>query len=175
MIIPVVIICFIIILILVASISYNINHYNILIKDTWCDSPIILTVLLALSLVSLTTAVFVNYEDHLPMIPLYFIILFFELVIFIAASSKMFLTSVSLSAIVFILTGFEMVFSIKSKNPELCWLISPFLFFSLIQLAVSDNLYKYNFDHTDILEAIANNESFKNNRFNGNNKNLEIV
>lgn len=156
MIIPVIIICFIIILILVATIAYNVSFYNSLIKDTWCDSPIILTILLALSLVSLTTSVFVNYEDHISMIPLYFMILFFELVIFIAANSRMFLSSVVISTVVLLLTGLEMVFSIRDKNQELCWLISPFLFFSIIQMAICDNLYKYNFDHVDILKATTN-------------------
>lgn len=156
MIISVIIICFVIILILVATIAYNVSFYNDLIKDTWCESPIILTILLALSLVSLTTSVFVNFEDHVAMIPLYFMILFFELVIFIAANSRMFLSSVVISAIVFLLTGFEMVFSIRGKNPELCWLISPFLFFSIIQLAICDNLYKHNFDHIDLLNLTTN-------------------
>ena len=162
MIIPVIIICFVIILILVATMAYNISFYNSLIKDTWCDSPIILTILLALSLVSLTTSVFVNFEDHVPLIPLYFMILFFEIVIFIAMISRIFLSSVVISAVVLLLTGLEMVFSIRGKNPELCWLISPFLFFSIVQMAICDNLYKHNFDHADILKAVTNYDNICN-------------
>lgn len=151
MIIPVVVICFIIILIIVMIVVYNISFYNSLIKDTWCESPIILVILMALSLVSFTTSVFINYEEHMSMIPLYFIILFLEIIMFIAINSRMFLTSVFVSAIIFLLTGFEMVFLIKGKNPEMCWLVAPFLFYSLVQLGICDNLYKYNFDHLDIL------------------------
>lgn len=151
---PVLIICFIIILILVATMSYNVSFYNSLIKDTWCCSPIILMILLGLSLVSLTTSVFINYKDNIPMIPIYFMIMFFEIVTFIAINSRMFLISVFISAFVFLLTGLEIVFSTRCKNPELFFLICPFFFYSLVQTAICDNLYKHNFDHIDILNAV---------------------
>ena len=142
--------CFIIILLLISTLAYNISFYNVLIKDTWCNSPIILIIFLALSLVCLTTSVFINYKDQISMIPLYFLILFFELIIFIVAKSRMFLKSIFISFIIFLLTGLEILFSLKTKNPELCWLISPFFFFSLIQIAIFNNLYINNFDYIDI-------------------------
>lgn len=137
---------------LIASISYNILHFNSLIKDTWVDSPIIFTIILAISLILLTTSVFIDYQNNIPLIPLYFLILFFEIIVFVCASSRMYSTSVIFSTIVFVLTGFEMLYMTKTKNKELSWLMSPFLFFSLFQISICDNIYKNNIDYNDLLE-----------------------
>lgn len=130
---------------------YKISFFNSLIKDLWIESPIILTILLALSLTCFTIGVFVKYEENMTVIPIYFMILFLELIMFMSAYSRMFLTSVGISTIIFLLTSIEMIFFVKGKSSELCWLISPFLFYSLVQIAICDNLYKHNLDHIDIL------------------------
>lgn len=130
---------------------YNISYFNSLIKDTWVDSPILLTVLLALTLTCFTLGVFAKYQENIAIFPIYFMILFLELIMFISIYSRMFLTSICISTIVFLLTGFEMLFLLKEKSPELCWMISPFLFYSFIQIAACDSIYKYNLDHSDIL------------------------
>ena len=64
---------------------------------------------------------------------------------------RMYSTSIIISSIIFLLTSLEIVLMISGKSPELCWLASPFLFYSLIQLAITDDIYKHNISHDDIL------------------------
>lgn len=156
MLLPIIAICFILILLMVALIIYNLDSFNILIKDTWIESPIVLTILLALSFVIMTLGVFINYNDNIILSPLYFMILFFEYIWLFSIYNRMYLTGTSLSSIIFLLTCFEMVILVKSKEPKLCWTIAPFLFISLLQIAITDSLYKYNLDHNDILFSIPN-------------------
>lgn len=148
-------IMFILILIMTAFISNYIGYFNSLTKNTWVDTPIISTILLALTLTFLTVGVFINYEENISTLPLYFLIMFFEFVWLLSIYGRMYTTSIGIGSIIFILTSFEMVFMVSSKSPELCWLASPFLLYSLIQLAITDDLYKNNVSHDDIIMALS--------------------
>lgn len=156
MIIPIIIICFIIILLIISLIAYNLNYYKRLLKDTWLESPILMTIMLALSLTLLTFGVFTDFKNNNIGIPIYFMILFFEIVWLLSIYHRNYSPAILISCITFILTGFEMILLAKSKNPEICWLVSPFLFFSLIEIGITDNIYKYNIDHEDIVNHYKN-------------------
>lgn len=151
MLLPILIICFILILLIVALVIYNIHYYNKLIKETWMDSPILLTILLALSLSVMTVGVFINYRYNIKIIPIYFMILFFEYIWLISNFNRMYTTATCISTVIFLLTSFEMIFLIKSSDPLLCWSVTPFLFMSLLQIYMTDVLYKNNLDHTDLI------------------------
>lgn len=153
---PIVGICFILILLMVSLIIYNLNSFNVLIKDKWIESPIILTILLSLSFVIMTLGVFINYEENMSLLPLYFMVIFFEYLWLFTIYNRMYLTGTAISSIIFLLTAFEMVILVKSKESKLCWTIAPFLFITLLQIAINDSLYKYNIDHDDILFSIPN-------------------
>ena len=144
-------ICFILILIMTAFISMYLGYFNSLSKSTWVDSPILYTILLALTLTFLTIGVFVNFQENISTIPLFFMIIFFQFIWLLSTYSRMYSTSIALGSAIFILTSFEMVFMVSRKSPELCWLASPFFFYSLVQLAITDDLYKYNVSHEDII------------------------
>lgn len=146
-----ILICFIIILIIISIIGQYINYYYSLTKPVWTDSPILYTILLALSLMFLTIGIFVNFKDNIATIPLFFLIFFFEIIWLLSFLNRMYSTSVALSIIIFILTGFEIILLFNGKSRELCWLISPFFFFSLIQIAITDNISKYNISHEDLI------------------------
>ena len=150
-----ILIMFVLILIMTAFISNYICYFNSLTKNTWVDTPIISTILLALTLSFLTVGVFINYEENISTLPLYFLIMFFEFVWLLSLYGRMYTTSIGIGSIIFILTSFEMVFMVSSKSSELCWLASPFLLYSLIQLAITDDLYKNNVSHDDIIMALS--------------------
>jgi hypothetical protein len=151
MVLTIIFICFILILIILALICRFMNYYNSLTKSTWADSPLIYTFLLGLSLTFLTLGVFINIKENIPTIPLYFMIIFFEFIWLITFYLRMYSISTLITTTIFILTGFEIMYIKNSKNPELVWLISPFLFFSLIQLAITDDISKYNIGYDDII------------------------
>lgn len=146
-----ILICFVLILIMTAFTSMYLGYFNSLSKNIWVDSPIIITMLMATTLTFLTIGVFINYEENIATIPLYFMIMFFQFVWLLSIYARMYPTSILLGSIIFVLTSFEIVFMVSGKSPELCWLASPFLFYSLIQLAITDDLYKYNVSHDDII------------------------
>lgn len=148
---PVLVICFILIILMIVLIIYNIDYYNKLIKDTWMESPIILTILLALSLTVMTVGTFINYKDNTAVIPIYLMIIFFEYIWIITTYNRMYTTATAITTIIFLLSSFEMVFLVKGSDPILCWTITPFLFLSLLQIVMTDILYKNNLDHTDII------------------------
>ena len=130
----------------------NIGFYQKLRKDTWACSEILLCFFLALSLVFLTLGVFINYEDDMKVIPIYFMILFFEFLWLLSVYWRMFNDSTLIGSIILILVSAETILLFKNKYNELALLATPFLFFSLIQMALSDNLFKYNIDHNDLLQ-----------------------
>lgn len=144
-------ICFIFILILTYIICQHIGYYNSLRKSSWADSPILYTILFAISFTFFTIGIFIKFKDNIESIPLYFIIFLFEFLWFVLLYSRMFSNSKIFAFLIFILTGFEIVFMIKSNSPELCWVASPFLFFTLIQIAISEDLSKYNIDYEDLI------------------------
>lgn len=146
-----ILICFVLILIMTAFVSMYIGYFNSLSKSVWLDSPILNTILMSITLTFLTIGVFINYEENIAKIPLYFMIMFFQSIWLLSLYNRMYPTSIVLSSIIFILTSFEMVFMVSGNSSELCWLASPFLFFSLIQLAMTDDIYKHNMSHDDIL------------------------
>lgn len=154
MVLTVILICFILILIMTAFIGRYMGYYNSLTKSSWADSPIIYTILLALSFTFLTIGVFINFKDNVATIPLYFLIFFFEFIWLLSFLNRMYSTAIIISSIIFILSGFEIVLMVNGNSPELCWLASPFLFFSLIQLAITDDISKYNVGHEDMIELI---------------------
>lgn len=156
MIIPVIVICFILILLMISLVAYNLDYYKRLSKDTWIDSPILLTIMLALSLTLLTFGIFIDFKGNFVGVPVYFMILFFEFVWLLSMYYCTYSVATFISCITFLLTGFEMIFLAKNKNPEICWLASPFLFFSLIEIGITDNIYKYNIDHEDIINYYKN-------------------
>ena len=136
-------------MITVSILSLNINHYNYLIKNTWCESPIILIILFALSLTMLTIGIFINYKNNIVTLPLFFMIIFFELILFFTFYSRNYSLSILISSFIFILTSFEIVAMIDHSIKDIYWLCSPFLIFSLIQLAIIDDIAKYNIDYYD--------------------------
>lgn len=146
-----ILICFVLILIMTAFTSMYLWYFNTLTKNVWVDSPILNTILMAITLTLLTVGVFLNYEDNIGTIPLYFLILFFQFIWLLSIYNRMYSTSIVIGSFIFIMTSFEMVFMVSGKSPELCWLASPFLFYSLVQLAITDDLYKYNVSHDDII------------------------
>lgn len=143
--------CFILILIMTAFISMYLGYFNTLSKSTWVDSPILYTILLALTLTFLTMGVFINFDENIVTVPLYFMIIFFQFIWLLSTYGRMYSTSIIIGSAIFILTSIEMILMVNSKSPELCWLASPFLFYSLVQLAITDDLYKYNVSHEDII------------------------
>lgn len=144
-------ICFVLILIMTAFISMYLGYFNSLSKNTWVDSPILYTILLALTLTFLTIGVFINFQENIATIPLYFMIIFFQIIWLVSTYYRMYSTSICINSFIFILTSLEMIFMVNGKSSELCWLASPFLFYSLLQLAITDDLYKYNVSHEDII------------------------
>lgn len=146
-----ILICFVLILIMTAFISMNLWYFNSLSKSSWVDSPILYTILLALTLTFLTIGVFINFDENIATIPIYFMILFLEFMFLTTSYSRMYTTSIFISSIIFILASFEIVFMVSGKVPELCWLASPFIFFSIIQLAIIDDIYKYNINVEDLI------------------------
>lgn len=132
-------------------ISSKINYYNSLIKDTWAEAPLILTILLGLSLTMLTIGVFISFDSNFALLPAYFMILFFEFIWLISMYSRMYSTATVISSFVIILASLETILMVKGDSAMLCWTVAPFLFFSLLQLSLTDNIYKYNIEHDDII------------------------
>lgn len=145
-----VLLCFVLILIMTAFTSMYLGYFNSLTKNTWVDSPIIYTILMALTLTLLTIGVFINYNENIVTIPIYFMILLFQFLWLLSTYDRMYLTGIGFSSAIFILTSFEIVFMVSGKSPELCWIASPYLFYSLIQLAITDDLYKNNVSNNEI-------------------------
>lgn len=150
-------ICFIIILFITSFIACNLDHYNYLIKDTWADAPILLNILLALCLSYLTLAVFIKDYTNNMTIPIYLLIIIFEIIMLITVGLHMHSISILVASLVFIMTCLEMVFFIKRNEKKLCWLVTPFLFFSLLQIAITDNLYSNNVDYTELIDRLKQN------------------
>ena len=150
----IVIMCMILILLMVIMVAYNIGFYQKLRKDTWACSEMILCIFFALSLTFLTVGVFIDYKTDIRVIPIYFMILFFEFVWLLSIYSRMFTDSELIGSIILILTSAEIILLLKKDYKELAILATPFLFFALLQMALSDTLYKNNIDHIDLLKII---------------------
>jgi len=103
---------------------------------------------LGLSIVFLTLGVFLDY--NVIVMSLYFVILLLEFVYLLNVSKRMYLDSKLIGVGIIILTAFETILISKGNQPELAVLATPFLFFTMIQLAISDNLSEFNIDHKDI-------------------------
>jgi len=130
----------------------NLEFYHKLRKDTWACSDIILCLLLGISLALLTFGVFIDYKIDIKVIPIYFMILFFEFVWLLSIYWRMFNDATLISSVIIVLVSAETILFLKRDYKELAWLSTPFLFFSLIQFALSDNLFNCNIDHTDLLK-----------------------
>lgn len=143
--------CILLIIVIATLVGYNINFYRSLKKEIWAESEILLLFFMTVSLVFLTTGIFINFNHDVKSLPLYFLIIFFEFLYLFSVYNRMYLNSELISAFIFILTVSQIIIQIKSKTKEIAWLSTPFLIFSLFQIGLSRSLYNYNVDHIDLI------------------------
>lgn len=147
-----ILICIILIVFMIFLVLYDYGNYERLRKDKWAQSEDILCFFMALSLSFLTIGSIIDYENGLYLLPIFILILLMEFFWIIMMKSRNFCYSIFIGSFISGFVAIETILLSRKKNPELAWLTAPFLFFSLIQIALSDNIYKYNIDHSDLRE-----------------------
>lgn len=143
--------CIILIILMIVLVGYNINFYRSLKKEIWAESEIVISFFMTVSLVFLTTGVFIDFNRDRRSLPLYLLVLFFEFLYLISIYARMYSDSELIGALIFLLTASQIIIQMKSKNKEITWLFTPFLIFSLFQIGLSSSLYRNNVDHLDLV------------------------
>lgn len=145
-----ILICILLIIFMICLVFYGPGNYDRLRKDEWAKSEPILCFFMALSLSFITIGSIIDYENGKYLLPIFMLILVLEFLWIMMMKSRNFCYSIFIGAFISGFAAIETILLSRKSNPELAWLAAPFLFFSLIQIAVSDNIYKHNIDHSDL-------------------------
>lgn len=146
-----IIICILLVIFMIIILFYNDNIYSKLKKDIWLESDIIIFLMVGIFLSLVVIADLCDLSNNLNLIPLLIIIMILEFVWILMLKSRNFFSSILISTLIAGFTAINAILLSISKNKELVFLILPFLFFSFIQIFMSDDIFKNNIDKIEMI------------------------